>query len=85
MVILHIACGLTIQDERILSDGPLHKLLLEQLRVPVHWAKAPLSGNNGLQADVVAESLEFLSRMQAVGLPKLRAEIRKIYPALQGV
>lgn len=73
MVILHIACGLTIQeslgrkgsvvkkspvgltcighnpvmhlnlfcallqDERILSDGPLHKLLLEQLRVPVHW------------------------------------------------
>jgi len=85
MVILHIACGLTIQDERILSDGPLHKLLLEQLRVPVHWAKAPLSGNNGLQADVVAEGLEFLSRMQAVGLPKLRAEIRKIYPALQGV
>ena len=33
---LHLFCVL-LQDERILSDGPLHKLLLEQLRVPVHW------------------------------------------------
>ena len=33
---LNLFCVL-LQDERILSDGPLHKLLLEQLRVPVHW------------------------------------------------
>ena len=83
-VILHIACGLKIQDARILSDGPLHKLLLEQLLVPLQWAKAPLSGSNCLQEDNVAEVLEFLSRMQAVGLPRLLAEIRKTYPDLPG-
>lgn len=79
-VMLHIAFGMKVQDPRIISNGQLHKSLLEQLLRPVQWAKAPLRSGNQLQEDVVKDVVDFLS-VEAAGLSKLLAEISKTMPS----
>eukprot|EP00438_Fugacium_kawagutii_P003031 Skav229434 [mRNA] locus=scaffold397:54069:58449:- [translate_table: standard] len=69
-----------LHDPRILSEQ-LHHSLMKQLSQPIQWAKAPLQNGNRLQEDVVTDTVEFLSRMDAPGLPKLLAAVSTAMPS----